>query len=157
MSTAIVYDDLTFLNYDFTNPLFVLMIIWLLAACIFNMIVIYRAQRGWLINTKITRQVTFACALAICWTSFLLIQMFVLHRAFTILVSWTGYPLTLIICLQHIELLKMFVSLSDYWTDNKCRLYQIAMVVMHIVITIPSYIWPFGFENNVAITFVYQF
>ena len=80
-----------------------------------------------------------------------LIQNFVTQRALSIIVPWTGYPLTLLMALQHIELLKMFVSISDFWTKEKCRAFLIAMCGLHVVLNVPGYIAPFGLENDVLL------
>jgi hypothetical protein len=90
--------------------------------------------------------------MAIVWTSILIVQFFWSHRAFTVLTNWVGFPLTLVICLQHIELLKMFVCLSEYWTTQKCKKYQVVMIVLHILITIPAYVWVWGYENDVFVS-----
>ena len=151
-----LHDVLTSANLDFTNPVVDLVLLWLFGACLFNLWGIQKAVTGQLINKTITRQVIIACSLAIVWTSFLIIPFFWLHRVFVVLLVWTGFPLTLIIGLQHIELLKMFVSLSECWTTEKCRKYQLVMVVLHVALTIPCYLWPLGFENNKFMTSVFK-
>ena len=149
-------DSVKFTSPNFSDPYIVIAFVWEIMACIFNGAVIARALNGWLINPKITRQVIFASALAIIWISICLIQFFVQHRSLSIINNWTGYPLTLLIALQHIELLKLFVSLSDYWTKRKCRVFQLIIIALHVVISSPEYIWPFGLENNATVMEVSQ-
>ena len=133
---------------DFTDPYKSIGFVWEITSIIFNAYIIYRAAQGWLIKPRITKQVVYASSLAIFWILINLIQFFIQHRTLSILNAWTGYPLTLLVGLQHIELLKLFVSLSDFWTERKCKIFQLILVVFHLVITSPEYIWPLGLENN---------
>lgn len=146
--SKVLYDTVFYTNTDFTDPLKSVLFVWMSISCIFNLAIIIRSLQGWLINSRITKQVIVASSLAIVWVSMFLIEFFVQHRAFSIIVAWSGYPLTLLIALQHIELLKLFVSLSDFWTDRKCRIVQLAMIIAHILITFPGYIWPLGLEKD---------
>lgn len=153
-SPAVIYDVLTFMNRDYSNPLVVFVLIWEIITLLFNIGIVVRAKTGWLINPTITKQVMAASLLAAVWVVILMIQFFVQHRVLTVLLTWTGYPLTLLVALQHIELLKLFVTLSDFWTDKKCRVFQLVMIISHIIINVPGYIWPFGFEKSKLMTSV---
>ena len=144
-------DSLDVVKYEipnFSDPYKTIAFLWELLSIAFNSVIIYRALNGWLINPRITRQVVFASSLATVWILICLTQFFIQHRVLSILNNWTGYPLTLLVVLQHIELLKLFVSLSDYWTDRKCRIFQYSMMGTHVALTFPEYIWPFGLEND---------
>ena len=152
MSGRVLHDVMIYTNTDFTDPYQVCLFVWMSLSCAFNIAVITKASRGWLINKRITMQVIVASSVAIIWISMFLIQFFVQHRAISIITTWTGTPLTLLIALQHIELLKLFVTLSDFWTVRKCQIFQIAIIVTHVFITVPNYIWPLGMEGGILIT-----
>ena len=152
MSGRILHDVAINTNTDFTDPYQVCLFIWMSLSILANSVVIIKSSIGWLINPRITRQVIVASSVAIVWISMFLIQFFIQHRAISIIVAWTGTPLTLLIALQHIELLKLFVSLSDFWTVKKCQIYQIGMIILHVIINIPGYIWPLGLEGGILIT-----
>ena len=141
-------DVLTPSGLDLNEPYIWGALAVMLASISFNATIAIRASLGWLINPRITKQVTVACSLAAIWMSFYVSRIFAWHRSFSILIAWTGYPLTLMIVLQHIELLKLFVSLSDFWTARKCRIFQLIASVLHVLICLPQYIYPFGLENN---------
>lgn len=144
--------DVTTYTYPvFQDPLISIAFTWELVAIAFNLFIIGRSLTGWILNRTATRQVIFACSLAVIWLSICITQFFVQHRALSLLNNWTGYPLTLLVGLQHIELLKLFVSLSNYWTEKKCRILQICLICIHIIICLPEYIWPFGLENNATV------
>lgn len=144
-------DVLTFSNASFSDPLVNIQFVWMILAMIFNVTVITKSLFGWLINPRITRQVVAASSLAVIYTANMLIQIFVAHRAFALMSNWAFYIMTLFIVLQHFELLKLFTSLSTYWTVTKCRNLQIVVIVLHVLITFPEYIWPFGLEKNAVI------
>jgi hypothetical protein len=154
---ATIYDELTIADMDFASPLIIVLLLWLITAILFNIWAVMRALSGWLINPIITKQVIVASSMAVIWLSFFITRFFWSHRSFVIIQTWVAFPLTLLMCLQHIELLKLFVSLSEYWTASKCRLYQKIIVVTHFLITIPCYLWPWGFENNAIMTAVFKF
>ena len=156
MSGKVLPDVMVYINTDFSDPYQPTLFAWMIIACLFNITVIVRSLGGWLINRRITKQVVVASSLAIVWVLMFLIRFFVDHRAISIIVAWAGYPLTLLIALQHIELLKLFVTLSDFWTDKKCRLFQFAVIVAHFVITFPGYIVPLGLESSATWSQVFK-
>lgn len=141
-------DSLEFTGATFSEPYISGEFVWMLVACAFNGIVIIKAFNGWLISPKITKQVIIASTMGILWVFCAMIQIFVQHRALFLIANWTFYLMSLLIVLQHVELLKMFSILSAFWTDAKCRNLQIIIVASHFIIVVPEYIWPFGLERN---------
>ena len=154
MRTTVIYDVLTYSNLDFTNRYVVSLLIWTMLLGALNVGIIARASNGWLINPTITKQVILASSLALLWIGVITAQFYVRHRSLSIIVTWSGYPMTLSIALQHIELLKLFVCISEFWTLRKCRIYQITAIVLHIGLLMPGYIWPWGLDKDPFMTSV---
>ena len=148
MSRRNLYDVQSYIHTNWADPYEMILFIWMLLSCIFNAVVIAKSLNGWLINPKITRQVVVASSVSIIWILMFLIQFFVKQRAISIIGIWTGQVLTLLITLQHLELLKLFVVISDFWTIRKCRNLQQVMVILHVLVCFPTYIWPLGLEND---------
>ena len=154
MNNTTTLDILTPNNLDLRNPYICTTFVWMILTMIFNGLIVVSALNGWLINPKITRQVVIASSLAVVWIGIYLSKFFATHRSFQILIVWTGYPLTLMIALQHVELLKLFVILSNFWTQKKCRIFQVIVIGIHVILTWPQYIIWLAFENNATIAMV---
>ena len=141
-------DVVLYINPSMSDSLIIAGIVWISLSIIFTLVIIGRTLTGWLINPRITKQVLIASFLALINASASMAMVFLEHRSTYIISNWTFYLMTLMIVLQHVELLKLFVSLSDYWTVRKCRILQIGITIAHILICFPEYIWPLGLETN---------
>ena len=154
-NTAMDFDKVFIRQSDFSEPLVVFPLVWMVLGCAINFTVVLYVSKGWLINPKLTKQVIVACSVAFCWLIVYIIQsFFIMHRSVMVLAVWMGQLLTLMVSLQHVELLKLFVCLSEYWTLDKCTNYQRALCVGHFVILFGGYIWPLGLETNKTATMV---
>ena len=121
-------DVLTISSKVFNNANISTTFAWMVGSMVFNSIVVFNSLNGWLISPRITRHVVVASSLAIVSMGIYLSSFFAIHRSFSILIVWLGYPRTLLIALQHIELLKLFASLSNFWTERRCRIFQGVMI-----------------------------
>ena len=156
MNTTIDFNLVVYRNADFSDPLVLFPFIWMLLALLVNVGVALDALSGRLINPRITKQVVIGCAFGACWMIVYIVQSYVVtHRVVMIMAVWMGLILGLIIALQHVELLKLFVCLSDYWTVEKCIIYQKCWIGFHFTVTMACYIWPLGLETNSTATLIY--
>ena len=146
MSDRVIYDHPFYVQKDYNDPYVITLLVWMAGSIICNLLVIIQTLNGWLINQRITRHVLIGSSVAVIWIGMFIVQYFVLQRAITIIITFTGRPLTLLVVLQHIELLTMFVSISDFWTERKCAAFQLIVLVLHLL-NIPGYIIPFGLEK----------
>ena len=136
-------------NTDFADPFMLIPFLWMLGGFCANVGATYFAATGRLINRQITKQVLVVSILAVVWLFFYIIQsFFVTHRSIMCLIIWFGYILTLLGTLQHIELLKLFVCLSEYWTEEKLIRYQKIICAVHFILNSVGYCWPLGLETD---------
>ena len=142
---------------DFANPISIIELSWVLIALSFHFWILLRVLLGRNSVPSFSKHFALISATAVVWLSFILTRFFLQHRSFIVLECWIGLLLTLVLCLQHIELLKQVPHLSMYLSNLKK--YQILVVLAHFLTTIPCYIWPLGFESNSIMTqvpFSYQ-
>ena len=149
LNTTVDFNITVYRNSDFSDPLVLVPFIWMLLCLILNFGVVLHALAGLLINPRITKLVVGACSLTVCWMIMYITQSFIVtNRAISVLATWLGLALTLSTTIEHLELLKLFVCLSAFWTIQKCVTYQRILVVLHVVITAGCYVWPVGLETN---------
>ena len=152
-TTQLNYDVPVYQKYDLREPLILIPFITMILGCALNLGIVLYALTGWLINERITKLVVLGNSLAGCWLIVFCVQSFyVVNRPVMVVLMWLGYSGSLVVGLQHIELLKMFVCLSDYWTAEKCIIYQRAWLTIELILISPSIIWPLGLESNPAAT-----
>jgi hypothetical protein len=148
MSSASL-DTLRILDPQLSNGYILFTLIWFQLATIPNVLVVIYALSGKLINRMITKTTILTSTFATMWMIVYTIDCFVAsHRWISVALNWFGYPVTLAAPLQHIELLKLFSSLSDYWNPERCKRFQIVMVVLHVIICSINYALYLGLENN---------
>ena len=148
---AMNYDS-AYIILDFANPVSIIELSWVLIALSIHFWIIFRTLLGKNSVQSLSNHFAFISATSVVWLSFILTRLFLQHRSFIVLEYWIGLLLTLVLCLQHLELLKQVPHLSIYL--NNVKKYQILVVLLHFLTTIPRYIWPLGFESNSVMTTV---
>ena len=154
-SSQFNYEVTVYQQYDLKEPLIFIPFITMILGCILNLGVVFYACMGWLINPRITKLVILGSSLEVSWLIIFCVQSFyVVNRPVMIVLIYLGYAAFLVTGIQHIELLKLFICLSDYWTDEKCRTYQRVWVTLYLIFITPCLIWPLGLEKNSIATII---
>ena len=158
INTTVDYNITIYRNSNFLDPLVLIPFLWMTLCLLVNFGVALDALTGWLISPKITKLVLSTCSLCVCWMIMYILQSYIItNRPITVIATWLGLALTLLTALQHVELLKLFSCLSDYWTIKKCIIYQKVLCAVHILFASGCYAWPVGLETNAIATQVQKY